>query len=307
MVKRAVIAPHSLRRDCPACGTEGRPRLYADANVAASQLDEYAFASRKFPEYMHWRLWECARCDLLYANPAPSSEQLANLYRDASFSSGSEARYAAGTYGRLLDRLLPELSDRDGALDIGTGDGAFLHELLDRNFTGIEGIEPSSAPIRDAAERVRPFIRQALFEPGMYAPHRFGLVSCFQTIEHVPDPYGLVKEAYRILKPGGGIFLIGHNRRALSTRLLGRRSPIFDVEHLQLFSPDSLGDMLENAGFRCVTITPFFNRYPLTYWVQLMPIPPKAKESTLKRLRASGLGRIPLALPAGNIAATAYK
>ena len=57
-----------------------------------------------------------------------------------------------------------------------------------------------------------------------------------------------MKEAFRILKPGGAIFLIGHNRRrSLSARLLGRRSPIFDIEHLQLFSPRSLRQLLISA------------------------------------------------------------
>ena len=186
---------------------------------------------------MHWRLWECAQCDLLFANPAPTVEQLAGLYRDAAFGSGTEARHAARTYGRLLRRIAPQLPDRVGALDIGTGDGAFLRELLDQNFSGVLGIEPSSAPIHGAAERVRPLIRQGLFHPGIFSEDQFSLVSCFQTIEHLSDPVSVAREAWRILKPGGAIFLIGHNRRAVSARTTGAKGRQYSTSSTFSCSP----------------------------------------------------------------------
>ena len=68
-----------------------------------------------------------------------------------------------------------------------------------------------------------------------------------------------------MLKPGGALFLIGHNRRAFSAKVLGRKSPIFDIEHLQLFSPVSVRHLLERAGFSRVEVRPVFNRYPLRY------------------------------------------
>ncbi len=302
-----VLATGAAIRHCPICGGGGKPKLFADANVEPEQLNQFAFASRKLPEYMHWRLWECGQCDLLYANPAPTVEQLAGLYRDAAFGSGMEAGLAAKTYGGLLRGIAPQLPDRVGALDIGTGDGAFLHELLDQGFSGVVGIEPSSAPIQSAPDRVRPLIRQGLFQPGSFTEGQFSLVSCFQTIEHLSDPLSVVQEACRILKPGGAIFLIGHNRRALSAKLLGRKSPIFDIEHLQLFSPQSLQRLLRSAGFSRVSVNPFLNRYPLSYWSQLFPLPAKMKTITLDLLHATRAGRLMIPLPAGNISAVAFK
>ena len=57
--------------------------LFAEANMSAWEvLGRFAFASRKLPEYMHWQLWECRRCDLLYADPKRAGpEELAGLYR----------------------------------------------------------------------------------------------------------------------------------------------------------------------------------------------------------------------------------
>ncbi len=114
-------------------------------------------------------------------------------------------------------------------------------------------------------------------------------------------------ERLAVLKPGGILFLIGHNRRALSAWLLGRNSPIFDVEHLQLFSPASLRYMLREAGFADVEIRRVVNCYPLSYWVRLFPFPARMKRALSGVLSALFLGRLPLPLPAGNIAAIASK
>ena len=65
-----------------------------------------AFASRKPPELMHWRLLECAVCDTVYASPAPAPDAVAAAYATAEFDTPVEAGYAAATYARELDRLL---------------------------------------------------------------------------------------------------------------------------------------------------------------------------------------------------------
>ena len=119
-----------VSRPCPICDKSDQSRLFAEANFDTKALDEFAFASRKLPEYMHWRFMQCGRCDLIYADPAPPLNELSTLYRDAAFDSGEEARIASQTYASFLPEILRNLPGRDGAVDIGTGDGAFLHELL---------------------------------------------------------------------------------------------------------------------------------------------------------------------------------
>jgi SAM-dependent methyltransferase len=249
----------------------------------------------------------CPTCDLLYSNPAPAPGALEGLYRDAAFDAPEESRHASTTYGRQLDGLVRRLPDRDGALDIGTGDGSFLSELLARGFTSVAGVEPSAAPVAMAASNVRPLIRNTIFRASDFAPASMSLVTCFQTIEHVPDPLALCRDALALLKPGGALFLVGHNRRALLARLMGLKSPIFDVEHLQLFSPASVRGLLERAGFRAdvIQVRPLVNRYPLEYWARLFPLPGAAKRGALGLLKKSGLGRLPLAAPVGNLMAIA--
>jgi SAM-dependent methyltransferase len=296
-----------ISRACPLCGSSDTSKVFAEADFNFSDLDRFAFASRKMPEYMHYRLIDCPTCDLLYANPLPCEGDLAEGYGEAAYDSGVEAHYAAKTYARTLSGFIGRLPDRHGALDIGTGDGAFLECLLDLGFEKVAGVEPSRAPIAAAREDVRPLIREGLFRGDDFAPASFSLVTCFQTLEHLGDPLEMARQVKKLLKPGGAAYFICHNRRALSARLLGKRSPIFDIEHLQLFSPQSAHYLLEQSGFTDVTVMEIVNRYPLRYWLRLLPFPQRMKRSLIAALDQVGVGGWSLSVPVGNIAVFGFK
>jgi 2-polyprenyl-3-methyl-5-hydroxy-6-metoxy-1,4-benzoquinol methylase len=293
-------------RACPVCGSDHHHRVYAEAQFDSDKLDQFAFASRKLPEYMHYRLNECGRCDSLYANPLPTRQSLERAYVEAAFDSAEEARYASLSYAEFLPNIVKKLSQLAAALDIGTGDGAFLEQLGQHGFRRRVGVEPSAAPVAQAKPELRALIRQQPFRVEDFEPASFSLISCFQTLEHVDDPQSLCQAAHRLLHEGGALFVVSHNRRALSARLLGKKSPIFDIEHLQLFSPKSLRYALERAGFCDIELYAVHNRYPLRYWLKLLPVPPALKARALARLNGTRLGSLPIKIAAGNFAAVAY-
>jgi len=300
-------------RACPVCGSE-TATVFAEQKIDPAALDGFAFASRKQPEYMHYRLVACPVCDLIYASPAPGPETLAGAYLTAGFDSSEESRWAARTYRSLLRPVLASLGNPQSgssgglrsALDIGAGDGAFLEELLAAGFGHVEGVEPSDAPRMSAKDPIRPFIHEGLFSPAVFEGRRFDLITCLQTIEHVHEPLALCRDAWSLLTDGGALFIVCHNRRAASAKLLGRHSPIFDVEHLQLFSPRSLRQLLGESGFTNVSVRPVFNSYPVRYWARLAPIPTGLKAKTQEAL-GGRLGALRVMLPAGNVAAWGYR
>ncbi len=296
-----------VERSCPLCRSGDQSQIVAESNIDLAKLDKFAFASRKKPEYMHPRLIECPGCSLLYGSPVLSPDALADAYRSAAFDSGNEARYASKTYAREVKKIMPRLPDLNGSLDIGTGDGSFLEELISLGFQNVIGVEPSHAPYAAAQPEIRNRIRLGLFRAEDYAPAGFSLVTCFQTMEHLWDPLGIARTVLPLLKTGGGFLIVVHNRYALSAKVLGFKSPIFDVEHLQLFSSRTACSLLERAGYQNVHVASLWNRYSLCYWMRLFPLPDRIKNALLSLAFISRVGKLPISLPAGNLVCLGFK
>jgi SAM-dependent methyltransferase len=146
-----------------------------------------------------------------------------------------------------------------------------------------------------------------MFQATDFPPSSFSLISCFQTVEHVHDPLGLARDMFSLLRSGGAAYFVSHNHRSLQAKILGERSPILDIEHLQLFSVESMRHLLAKAGFTGISVFPIANRYPLKYWLRLLPLgegPKALVGDTLKTLHADEL---PTSLRAGNLATIGFK
>jgi hypothetical protein len=85
------------------------------------------------------------------------------------------------------------------------------------------------------------------------------------------------------------------------------KSPIFDIEHLQLFCPPTARRLLGLAGFRDIRVSALWNAYPIHYWVKLLPLPAGPKRALLRHMKESPLGRVLAPLPAGNLICIGFK
>jgi SAM-dependent methyltransferase len=295
-------------RDCPVCGEPAdRAALFMRRSLDESRLTPASFASRKTPEFMSYRLVRCGRCATVFASEAPAASALASAYHQADYSTATEASFAASVYHAALEPFLRKLPQRGTALEIGTGTGVFLDHLGQLGFHQAVGIEPSTAAIAAANATVKPFIREGVFTGDEFPPDSVSLICCFQTMEHVPEPRALVEAAFRMLEPGGMIALITHDYTAWTNRALGRRSPIIDIEHVQLFCPASLRYLVEAVGYRLNDIVAIRNVYPLSYWMSLLPLPGALKQGILGATRAVRLAQIPVGLNVGNLLTVATK
>jgi len=280
---------------------------YMTASLDEARLTASSFSSRKLPEFMSYHLVRCAMCATVFACEAPEAGALANAYHAADYSSSEEAALAAAAYEASLEPFLAALPHRGIALEIGTGTGVFLSHLRQMGFEQPVGIEPSPAAIAAASIDIRPCIRQGIFTGDEFPADSVSLVCCFQTLEHVPEPREFVEAAYRMLAPGGMIALITHDYTAPINRLLGRRSPIIDIEHMQLFCPASLRHLTTEAGYRLLGIRSIRNVYPLSYWVSLLPLPGGLKRMVTAAAGATGIAKIRVAMDVGNLLTVAQK
>jgi len=109
-----------------------------------------------------------------------------------------------------------------------------------------------------------------VIEPGAplpYASGRFDLVVSMDVIEHLPEPALLpwLVELFRITKPGGLVFLTTPNYASkglvfleqTALELVARKQGFSrEALHPSKFTPTRLRDLLEDAGFRRVDLTP---------------------------------------------------
>jgi SAM-dependent methyltransferase len=295
-------------RACPVCGSTDETHERYPERVVLDRINAMSYAARKEPEYMNLRMVVCPRCDLLYAPRVPSADFLTRAYADAGYDSDAAARDAAASYAGALRGRIGRLPDHASVLEIGAGNGALLAHLRALGFEQLIGIEPSREAATSAPSDLRALIRVESFDPARLPAAHFTLIVANQTLEHVGDPQGLLAAARGLLKPGGALMIVSHNYRHWLMRLLGARSPIIDIEHLQVFSPASLEFALQRAGFAAAEIRPFANRYPLHYWTRLLPIPRPIKRPLhgwLRRRAMGGIGGWMLHASVGNMIAWA--
>jgi SAM-dependent methyltransferase len=295
-------------RSCPVCHAEAnQASLLLEDNIDPARLSGFSFSSRKTPEFMCHRLVRCNVCDLVYANNPPGADVLAHAYHQADYDSSEEANDAATAYASAAQPAFAQLKQRQSALEIGTGTGVFLDWLKRESFASVVGVEPSIAAIRAAPEYRQAWIKEGIFQESDFAPASFDLVCCFMTLEHVRDPQLIAEAALRLLRPGGAFIAVTHDYRSLVNRLLGKRSPIIDIEHMQLFSSASVRRLFEGNGYQSVTVKAFVNRYQMSYWLRLVPLPAAIKSAVARLLTVTGLDKVKVGMNVGNLFVAGFK
>jgi SAM-dependent methyltransferase len=138
--------------------------------------------------------------------------------------------------------------DRAGeyeAVDVGCAYGFLIRHLRSRGCEAW-GLEFSQYAIGQAPEDVRDYIRPfdlTVDEPCFFGDDKFGLVTCFETLEHIPlrQSEQAVQNLWRMMKPGGvGIFTIC---------VEGQPNPYDDPTHVNVNKPEFWVALFARRGF----------------------------------------------------------
>lgn len=281
--------------------------LYPET-INFEKVNAETFSARRTPDRMHFRLVKCTNCDLIFSNPILGRHKIDNLYKKSSFSYIDESKYLKKTYLSYLEKALVGLDkSKLKLLDIGCGNGFFLEEVKNFGVKSVYGVEPSKAAVEKASKNLKKNIKNDILKPNLFKNNFFDVICCFHTLDHITNPNSFLKICFKLLKKDGIILFVVHNTDGLSVKVFGEKSAIFDIEHIYLFNPKSLSTIFAKNGFKIIDIFDIKNRYPISYWTRMVPIPTPLKYLFLKILEVTNIGKVPLAIKPGNIGIIARK
>ncbi len=137
---------------------------------------------------------------------------------------------------------------RGRLLDVGCGSGWFLKNMKDLGWY-VEGVDFDPIAVENA-KKIGLTVHFGSLKNQQYPSNYFDAITMSHLIEHVYNPVQLLRECYRILKPGGSIVMVTPNGESWEHSIFkdnwrGLEPP----RHLHIFTVQSLRCLVEKAGF----------------------------------------------------------
>lgn len=264
--------PATVQPACPICH---RPATLLEAGVE----DTY------FGYEGAWDYFQCqaGNCGTAFLNPPVSDVELAAAYR--RYYTHDESSYSK--LGRVRDRLAallmspkasaePVLAERlpgldflyeqqawslggrrgsptGSVVDVGCGNGDRLERFEAVGWGRAVGVEFDEEAVDIARAKGRS-VRQGTAERSPEEDASHDLVFMHHVIEHVRDPAAAMAEAWRVLKPGGELFVLTPNINSALRREVGAKWRGFEApRHLSIFAVEGLQRVAAAAGFDVLT------------------------------------------------------
>jgi 2-polyprenyl-3-methyl-5-hydroxy-6-metoxy-1,4-benzoquinol methylase len=154
--------------------------------------------------------------------------------------------------------LLPETASR--VLEVGCGTGTTLIWLKGlRNCSWIGGVELAPEAVKEAVRRLDTVFAGNIEQMELpIEPASLDLILCLDVLEHLIDPWTIVKRLQRLLRPGGALIASIPNiryRKVLFPLLLQGKwdyvdEGVLDRTHLRFFVRSSAIQLIESSGLK---------------------------------------------------------
>lgn len=237
-------------------------------NICGSEESGFMFVDNSY------NLVRCKRCGLVYVNPRPSIEELRQSYMDEMFMVGDEAVIDRSDYiaaershlerARNLLHIVENHARGGKILDVGCGGGSFVKACEDNGWDAF-GMDLSHIRVSYARNALNLNVVENVLKALPFRARSFDVVTMFDTLSHLPNPTGSVREIARVLRKDGLFVLKTGNKGALAKKRDGEWG--YDgwntPEHLYHFSPQTLSLFLRNDFeiVEVITINIMVDRY----------------------------------------------
>jgi len=267
---------------CPICEKKGKYKILHPKNFSLKDFNKKIFSARRLPDNIHYRMVKCNQCGLVRSDPVIDVKNLNELYKEAKFEYENEVENLAETYLLAMNSILKKLPKNAKILEIGCGNGFVLKALMDLGFKNVSGLEPSMDALEKSAPKVKKKIILDVLKEDLFSKDSFDFIFFFQVFDHVPDPNKFLDLCHRILKKDGYILSFNHNIDSISSKILGERSPIIDIEHTFLYSPKTMRKIFKKNKFLIEKVYSPYNILSLKHFFWLFPLPSKIKNLVIQ-------------------------
>lgn len=201
-----------------------------------------------------YKIVKCKSCDLVFTNPMPSRKELNKIYNNYKFEAGFDHEfYIRKDAVRTLKTLASLGYFKKSLFDVGCGAGFLMDEARKKGWTTF-GIDTGNIPIKYAKSKLKLNVIRGDFLKLNYSK-KFKVITLIQVIEHLTDPYEILKKISSYLSNDGILVIATPNINSVLSKVLNEKfNYMIPPEHVIFYSPDTLKKIIEEAGYKVIKI-----------------------------------------------------
>ncbi|HET6168641.1 MAG TPA: class I SAM-dependent methyltransferase, partial [Terracidiphilus sp.] len=196
----------------------------------------------------------CSGCGLVRQNPIPTLEELGSFYGDDyyAYQPARKDGWLKTTAKKLLRTTIkthnPKVATPGEFLDMGCGSGEYLHMMLAQGWK-VRGVEPNACGAEEGRRSGLNIFNGTLLD-ARFPAESFDYVRANHSFEHVPNPVEVMNEVYRILKPGGRLYIGVPNIDSVPYRIFGKYWWHLGIPvHTYNYSVTTISNLIRQSGF----------------------------------------------------------
>lgn len=207
----------------------------------------------------------CNNCSMVYLNPRLNDSAVHQFYNSSANAIYNVAKFENISESQNLDNKANfenlitinnwrKSEDKGKLLEIGCASGFFLQKAKEFGYE-IHGLELNNKNWQFSRDLLGDTILNVDLLEAKYPPEMFDVIYLRDVIAHIPDPEPFLQECYRIIKPGGVLFIDTHNIGGFIHKIVKERHTVlFGFMEPNHFSTSTLTKILSNTGFNVCNI-----------------------------------------------------